>query len=1309
MVRVDKLQLDIIINGDPVRSELIKLEKEAASLRKEMKGIKDQGLLGTKKAELAAVEKKMEDLRHQIGLTGMTMKELQQRANQLKIILNNMPPNHVKYKEFKAELDAIGARLGELKGKAAQAKISLGSIADGFNRYFAMVGTIAAVVTGAAISIKKFIDSSAELTDMLADIRKTTGMTSAEVAELNKNLTKISTRTATKELREMAIVAGQLGVNKEDVLGFVQSVDKLNVALSDEFEGGAREVAETVGKLRNVLGDIKTSNISQDLLHIGNALNELGAAGFATSPVIADFSSRIAGVGIPLGLTSDEVLGLSATLQELNVNVERGGTGVTRILQRMTTNTAEFAKIAAMPLTEFTELVNTDLFGAFKKVLEGTKSSGTSATALAGIIKDLEVQGMGASEVFAKLGGNLSMLDEKVSLAGKSLQGTESIMNEFNIKNETLGATIDKMRKEFFKLIQMQGVQEFFKNVVNAVASFIMSLKNLPAWIDKNKVSLTLLTGVILTYIAAKTRAIQVQLWNILTLKEGILLKAKDAIVMQYLIMKEGLLAAAKTQGTIATKAAAVAQWLWNAAIAANPIGLFIMGITALVASLKAYDKYNSESVRLEKEKEQAIRNLSEANKLLEIQYNEVQSSISTLNSLSIQEKKDLSDKISKTLSLADAELILWETKQKQIITDNTRVTAWSYFWNLVVKKNPQDLLNDAMNKGIEAGDSFNEILDSIRNNIKNLRGSQSDLDSILNAEKIADALPTETIANLEEKLSKYQVALKNAATGSADFTRIQGKIKQLNKQMAKFTPDDSDVEKEKNKLKKIYEDIEQLRIDMIEDARKKELAQEKNNLKKKLDEIKGNSASENELRLLLKDQSKKKEQGINEKYDKEDAKKQYDTLKIKLDAEIDANKLKLNLLEEGSISYRQLQIQILEEERELQLANKELTEQQKANITETYRQRIEEVNKGSLQKELDWEEEFASLREDVLGKSAERAEEKDRRELTKKYAKLLKDAKGNAVKLAKVEDQIHRELQERKLQREKETMLKIRDMALQFAGDIADRIYSISKNNNQQALDDKIAKLEAQKNVELSNKNLTEGQKDAINEKYRKKEAQLKTEAFKKERDADSVMAAIKGALAIVNAWTTGSWIENIIESAFITALTAAEIVAIQSQAVPQYSAGKYNVRGMVDGETYNASVMRNAGTRVVKSPAILVGEKPEGIVSGKDMQNPVIKNLFKDIIRVKLGMMPEMNYGNVNRSIKQSAMPQFASGYYPQTTTVTKQEMFTDPKLVDGLNRFNSIIERIEKNGIKGNWVWSDLNDMNAKRDKIKNYFNA
>lgn len=74
------------------------------------------------------------------------------------------------------------------------------------------------------------------------------------------------------------------------------------------------------------------------------------------------------------------------------------------------------SRIAGIPLKDFTTVVNTDLYGAFVKVVEGSKREGESATILGKLIRELEISGAGASEVFAKLGNNIAMLQQKVDL-----------------------------------------------------------------------------------------------------------------------------------------------------------------------------------------------------------------------------------------------------------------------------------------------------------------------------------------------------------------------------------------------------------------------------------------------------------------------------------------------------------------------------------------------------------------------------------------------------------------------------------------------------------------------------------------------------------------------------------------------------------------------------------------------------------------------------------------------------------------------------------------------------------------------------
>lgn len=420
-----------------------------------------------------------------------SIKDMDKAVRALRSQLNQLPKDSQEFADKKAEFMKMNSQLKSIQNEVK----GVGGVFQSISKEIKSFGILAAGYLGfdwLTGSIKGIIKSNAELSDSLADIQKTTGMTDAEAKKLNTSLGQINTRTATKELRNIAIVGGQLGIAKNDIFGFTVAVDKMNVALGDEFTGGAEEITKVMGGLRNIFSDIKTDKIDQDLLHIGNAINELASNGAATGPVVSDFANRIGGVGITLGLTSGQVLGLSATLQELNVSTERGGTAVTRILQKMTTNTADFAKVAKMPVKEFTELVNRDLYGAFVKVVEGSKQGGQSATAFAKVLDSLGVDGAGASEVFAKLGTNTELLGQKVNMATDSLKGTNSILNEFKTKNTTLAAEMERLSKGFSAVFTSSSITNGIKNVVGWFADLFDKTKKVSDTMEEERKQLNM-------------------------------------------------------------------------------------------------------------------------------------------------------------------------------------------------------------------------------------------------------------------------------------------------------------------------------------------------------------------------------------------------------------------------------------------------------------------------------------------------------------------------------------------------------------------------------------------------------------------------------------------------------------------------------------------------------------------------------------------------------------------------------------------------------------------------------------------------
>ncbi|HRH61020.1 MAG TPA: phage tail tape measure protein, partial [Chitinophagaceae bacterium] len=208
--------------------------------------------------------------------------------------------------------------------------------------------TVQTALSSLTSYLSGIVTGNAKLSDSLAKVRQTTSLTDAEVKKLSADLKGIDTRTAQSELLKIAEIGGQFNVPKEQLKSFVEQIDRANVVLGSEFGGGAEQITTELSLLRNVFADIKSDAIDQDLGKIGNALVTLAQEGAATAPVVSDFAKRLSPLEATANITSGAVLGLSATLQELAVNPERGGTAVVRLFDKMISNAEAFARVAGL-------------------------------------------------------------------------------------------------------------------------------------------------------------------------------------------------------------------------------------------------------------------------------------------------------------------------------------------------------------------------------------------------------------------------------------------------------------------------------------------------------------------------------------------------------------------------------------------------------------------------------------------------------------------------------------------------------------------------------------------------------------------------------------------------------------------------------------------------------------------------------------------------------------------------------------------------------------------------------------------------
>lgn len=611
----EKMKLSIIIDGNPAQKELFDLEKATRKLNEENKALGLQKKLLIKQGkeetdefknltdaikannkELATNKTKMKELQDQIGLTGLTMHQLTERARLLRLQLNNAIPGGEAHRRYSAELEQVNNRLSELRGNSNTARTSLGTLADTFNRYQGIALSVVAALTGIVISIQEIIAMNSKLSDAQSNVMKTTGMTKVEVDELTKSFGLLQTRTSRIDLLGIAEQGGRIGIAKAEIGDFVNVMNKASVSLGDSFTGGAEEVANKLGKIKFLFQETKDIGVEQAYNAIGSAINDLGANGTASEANIADFTTRIGSLTDVLKPTIQQTLALGTAFEESGIESEVSARAYGIFMKQASTESGKFAKVMGISQKAVENMINTDPLEFMLKFSEGMK--GMDATKTAKTLDYLGISADGANKVIGAMGNNTARFRELMMLSNKSFADGTSLVNEYDIKNNNLAATLEKISKTVSGWFSSETFIKWLTIGVDWLAKFIGATEDadgkISAW--KNTLIFTakiigIVTAAIMTNVAWQKL---VALWTTRNTEANLLYtageKAKAFItgVSTIATQAQAVAVAWATGNTIAMKEAQTALGL---AMKTTPWGFIISAIAAVVVAYQMFSK----------------------------------------------------------------------------------------------------------------------------------------------------------------------------------------------------------------------------------------------------------------------------------------------------------------------------------------------------------------------------------------------------------------------------------------------------------------------------------------------------------------------------------------------------------------------------------------------------------------------------------------------------------------------------------------------------------------------------------------------
>lgn len=671
----------IRIDNSDAKVKFAETKEQIASVRAEMdklasEGKKDSDAYKDLQKKQDELNKSLAEFRREGVRTSLSYTELRKGASQLKREMDKAVPGTEKWRNLRADYLLTKNRMKELESQARDTRFSLSKVADGFNRYAAIGASAVASLTGVVLTARKCVDEYAEMQEAESQVIKYTGMTREEVADLNDEFQRMDTRTAREKLNALAGDAGRLGIKgKKDVLEFVDAADKINVALGEDLGDDA---VKNIGKLAQMFGEDKKLGLRGAMLSTGSAINEVAQNSSAAEAYLVGFTARVAGAANQAKVAQGDILGYASVLDQNMQQQEMAATAFQTLMMKMYQEPAKFAKIAGQSVAEFSSLIKKDANEAILQFLETLNKKG-GLDQLAPMFKDMGLDGVRASSVISTMAGKIDDIRKAQRLANDAYRDGTSIINEFNVQNNTVQADLDKAKKNF-KDVRVELGEKLLPVMKYMVTTGSLTVKGLGA-----------IVSILFEY-------------------KRMILSASSAVGI-YVIAVKGAILSTKVH-MLVTKAATAATVLFNAATKASPWGLLVAGASAVISYFTVFKDKTVDLTR-------SIRNMNKEMASEQVQVNTLFEALKRAN-IGSQQRRDILKEINEKYGAYLPNLLTEKTSLDEIESAYQRINT-KLQEQIVLKFKNQDI-SDTMNKATE--DQLNlvegirvSIVESLGNN----------------------------------------------------------------------------------------------------------------------------------------------------------------------------------------------------------------------------------------------------------------------------------------------------------------------------------------------------------------------------------------------------------------------------------------------------------------------------------------------------------------------------------------------------------------------------------------------------------------
>ncbi|MBQ4548068.1 MAG: phage tail tape measure protein [Bacteroidales bacterium] len=1271
-----KTNVSITLTGKEAENQIEHLKSKAEELRKKLQEAQKALNPNDKEikklnSELKSVEKTLSSVTRESkkyedvlkNLSGSTIKQLRQAQRQLNTEIQKLKPGTEEYINATKNYATVTQRLKSLEKGYKSAGLSAGFSIDRTSQLlqnFTVIGT-GVVAVGSKIQgwFRQSAEAAAKLDDTYSDVMKTTGLLKEQVAELDAELLKIDTRTSREQLLNLARDAGKLGITgKEEILGFVRAADQIQVALGEDLGEGA---IKNIGKIADVLGYTKSMGIEDALLSIGSAINAVGQDSTASEAYIVDFVQRLAGVGAQTGISAANLIGFASGLDQSAMKVEMSATAFQNFIMKLYEEPAKFAEYANMEVQQFTDLLNNDANNAVITILQ-TLNQKDGFASLVPMFQDMGLDGARAVSVLAAIATNISAVTDAQSLANTEFEKGTSVQTEYETKNNNLQASLEKSRKEFQNARIALG--QSLNPVLLKSTNILTYLTRLLANHGKELLISAVAVGTLAAALKAKVIWMKiVATWNA-TLRSGAL-----------------LLAAAKARLTGNVTRARIAWSMLNQTMKLSIFGAIAAVITTLVFAISNW-------VKKSREAKQTTDELAEIEKKATDRFKDEEARVRSLtailydNRIALNKRKEALAELKSIIPGYHADL----TEEGRLINENK--TALDQYIKSLRTRARIEVFEEEIAALEKQKIEYERAIEDAQKKADEVKGNGQEY-----------VVHVGLYGSTSRTLTEYGKALREVNNLEAEYNSVKEKQNKIIEQFAKNTQQATSTpgkyDKDNEPDKQTYEDASK----SLEKQQEEELIILKQSYADKEIVETEYVRKSNELRL----------QHLQQKLE---LARQYGADETSaMSAWLDETIRQMEAANKEAEKLQQEQRRKEEKDREDEEAKKQKEREKQLAAEQKHLEdlkRLAERFKRELLSPVDlYNEEKAKL-DELRSRNLITEEEYQQLllELKKKYAsKSISDIDSNSElgiweKYELEKEALQQFFEEGEMGWE-EYEKSVKDLRIKYAQQTIEAISSTLDtigNFISSMRDFEMAQAEAQYQADLTAAGDNAEKREQIQAEYEQKKLDIQ----KKYADADMAINIAKaiaaGALAAIQAFAQLGPVAGAVFAGVIAATTAMEIATIVAQ------------RNAIMNTTVSSS--GGGGSNVPTGSRV---PTPDGFSDGGFTPTDDDDNTPVGIVHANEWVAPSwmikknpVMFARLERYRQSGHRPEtissgFKDGGYSSPAPITTNQPDFD-NVAKSLERLNSIMNKIEKDGIQSYMVYSQYRDFENQRKRFK-----